>query len=85
MIVEIDKGDLENWQDYLAVDEDGTVNLFHKVPENISGKFVPSEFRKQNYKSCVGVNEKLSDHSGKVFEFYKAVNDKSYWKELDNE
>lgn len=85
MIVEIDKDELEDWQKFLAVDEDGTVNLFHKIPENVCGKYVPSEFRKQNYKSCLKVEINLTEHSGEIFKFFKLVDNKSYWKELDNE
>lgn len=85
MIVEIDKTNLEGWHNYLAVDRDGTANIFHKIPEKISGKYVPSKFREQNHRSSFLVDDKLFDYSGKVFEFLKIVDNKSYWKDIEDE
>jgi len=59
--------DIETWHRYIGVDEDGTFSFFHKQPDCVNGKMVPSEFRSGIKKSSEKVEDlKVPKFAGSV-------------------
>jgi hypothetical protein len=59
--------EIENWHRYIGVDEDGSCFFFHKEPDYVNGKAVPSKFRSGIKKSCEKVGLSLPRFSLKTF------------------